>query len=507
MLGRRVPKALTPASLERAAPAAGDSRTARLGWSGVVSLAAYSLGLPRRWRHHRHTRLASAPADGAAQGRQISQLDAFFALVKGNLGPGLLALPFAFAHTGWVLGTPIFLLTVAQGVYTMLVLAECKRALTSPDVVTMGDVAQKALGAWGRRVAEIFVFVVQGGVCCCFVDLVTGNMIDVLGKLFGPLSSSTVTLLMAPVFLGMSMFRNVAQLSSLNKLGIVAMAFSVVIGTVVGVQRLGAMGAQTAISAAAWSRRPITDSMMLAAAVFYSFEGLGLVLPVQREMRTPSAFPKVIWAASAFLVVAFLCVTFTCGVAFRAELDTASLMAFLAVRTTGAMRTALEIANVLVTAAVVFTFPLQLLPAAQILNRWMSSKKSSEGAETSEKRPLIPPWIFQHLVLVGGCVATSLAVTNVALLVSLFGAVGQTGLGLIAPICHMALMRSGAIKMSPTRMGVNFFVVGFCLMVMATGTFGAVTDIIESVHHHPVKHSMGGAIIHSLGRIFRRFHP
>ena len=41
------------------------------------------------------------------RGHRISDWEAYVHLVRGNLGPGCLNLPFAFAQTGWLLGSAL----------------------------------------------------------------------------------------------------------------------------------------------------------------------------------------------------------------------------------------------------------------------------------------------------------------------------------------------------------------------------------------------------------------
>ena len=58
---------------------------------------------------------------------QISIFDAIQHLIKGNLGPGCLNIPNAFALCGWILGSFLFLLVAIQGIYSMILLVYCKR--------------------------------------------------------------------------------------------------------------------------------------------------------------------------------------------------------------------------------------------------------------------------------------------------------------------------------------------------------------------------------------------
>jgi len=68
----------------------------------------------------------------------------------------------------------------------------------------------------------------------------------------------------------------------------------------------------------------------------------------------------------------------------------------------------------------------------------------------------------------------------VTLLVSLFGAVGQTGLGIVAPLCHLAFMRSGRLEAAGWRVVMDVAIVFFCVLIMIFGTYFAVLDITEA---------------------------
>ena len=63
------------------------------------------------------------PGPGAGR---ISVRQAASHMVRGNLGPGMLALPYAFGQAGWGAGTVVMVLTIAQGMYSMRVLTACE---------------------------------------------------------------------------------------------------------------------------------------------------------------------------------------------------------------------------------------------------------------------------------------------------------------------------------------------------------------------------------------------
>ena len=124
-------------------------------------------------------------AGGAAPG--ASRNAALLYFIKAFVGPGCLSLPLAFQNAGLELGL-VTLLTLAIGVTLNLrTLVLCKRyyATNGPPptpggrvhkTTTYADVAERALGKYGRMLVEVLVHVVQLGVCAVYFDFFGENM-------------------------------------------------------------------------------------------------------------------------------------------------------------------------------------------------------------------------------------------------------------------------------------------------------------------------------------------
>ena len=124
-------------------------------------------------------------AGGAAPG--ASRNAALLYFIKAFVGPGCLSLPLAFQNAGLELGL-VTLLTLAIGVTLNLrTLVLCKRyyATNGPPptpggrvhkTTTYADVAERALGKYGRMLVEVLVHIVQLGVCAVYFDFFGENM-------------------------------------------------------------------------------------------------------------------------------------------------------------------------------------------------------------------------------------------------------------------------------------------------------------------------------------------
>jgi len=494
--------------------------------------------------------------------RGISRIDAATHTVRGNLGPGCLALPYAFAQCrGWVDGIVTLVLTVAQGVYCMQVLASCERLLwqerceqfaasmgtpgsnldsrasiAPPQRLSLGETVKSCLGGWARCVVETSVFIVQAGVCCVYISLVAEN-ITALSR--WPLARSGTILAIAPLFFSLGQI-NVVSSAALSHFGNAVMALVVVSTTACafavivhdeterqrdsGAGGRGSSGYGDGDSIGSIDSQAWLAVINLAATTFYAFEGIGLVLPVANAMANPMEFASAMQFASAILALCYSSVGASCGEAFRSRsLGSGSITAFLAKRARDLpplvqMAPELQTLNMLVTVAVISTFALQILPSAQVLHTWcvgdggdaggycangetgamsvnavlgeddkllLSRSETDSPASAGPLEGGIAPSMSrsqraQRLALVAACVAITVAVPSVGLLVSLFGSVGVTVLAAAAPACRLALMRRGMGDRHIARVFADVCVMAFCAVVMVLGTTSALSDIVAA---------------------------
>lgn len=88
-------------------------------------------------------------------------------------------------------------------------------------------------------------------------------------------------------------------------------------------------------------------------------------------------------------------------------------------------------------------------------------------------------WIFRRYMVVFGCAAVVLVVDNLSLLIALFGAVGQTGLALLPCLIHLNLQWQGTVPKHNIFTLLDVMTIGFSLLVMISGVFFSVQQIIE----------------------------
>jgi proton-coupled amino acid transporter len=204
---------------------------------------------------------------------RINWFDASMHLIKGNLGPGCLNLPHAFARSGWLLGTFLLLVVAIQGIYSMTLLAELKQILLDSNgrTHTFMDVAQASLGSRGHRFVQIFLFVLQAGVCCVFLDLIATNL-----KSQTSLSTNMSILLVTGALLLIVHVRYMKDLRFLSTSANLFMITAVLTAAVTAVIDIGAHD----IALPPRGTSDLGEVATFISTLFFSFEGIGLVLPI-----------------------------------------------------------------------------------------------------------------------------------------------------------------------------------------------------------------------------------
>ncbi|RLN95404.1 hypothetical protein BBJ28_00022207 [Nothophytophthora sp. Chile5] len=104
----------------------------------------------------------------------------------------------------------------------------------------------------------------------------------------------------------------------------------------------------------------------------YSFEGIGLVLPIQNAMAQPERFPRLLAVCMLSILVLFLFIGEVPTIAFG-RIDNGSMTAVLHEYCEGWLVT---MANVALAFACTLSFPIQFYPAIDVLERMMRHRGS-----------------------------------------------------------------------------------------------------------------------------------
>lgn len=409
--------------------------------------------------------------------------------VKGNIGPGILALPFNFQHVGVYGGLCITLIVAVQGIYSMILLLQLQRSASALllnkngylplESLSFEEVGEAILGRSGRSLVQVTLTAMQMAICAIAISFCATALLALLpvGKLFAVLLVWAVAALLA-------MLPTLRSLVPLSVFGIIVMLLAV--GSSLGAAITDLLSLEPLPSPPPPSNQSSTIGHWGSAfaATFFAFEGIGLILPIHNQydpggdqilhgasflsvFQERGSFDCIVCAALSGVAALFAVVGCVCGAAFP-DLWSASITAYLASR--GPF---FACVNLLVALGVILTFPLQLTPAYEVLDLAL-------GLQRRHGRCLLR----QFLVIC--CVLLVLVMPNLNILIDVAGACANTLLGALPCSFHIALTLKSPRPLDPTSQSrvvvtliIDVLVIIFCAGVFLFGIRSALAPFSD----------------------------
>ncbi|RXM91978.1 Proton-coupled amino acid transporter 1 [Acipenser ruthenus] len=249
-------------------------------------------------------------------------------LLKGNIGTGLLGLPLAVKNAGLVLGPISLFLMGGIAVHCMDILVKCSHYLSDrmrKPFLDYGNCMQYGLevgpvpllqrhAIWGRRVVNAFLMVTQLGFCCVYFVFLSDNIKQVIESANGTttdchlnqtvIMTSTIDsrlymLCFLPFIILLVFIRNLKYLAPFSMLANLAMIislgmiFNYIVWNIPFPVALPYLG-------------ELKNYPLFFGTAIFSFEGIGVVLPLENQMKTPRSFHKVLYLGMAIVTCLYI---------------------------------------------------------------------------------------------------------------------------------------------------------------------------------------------------------
>jgi len=408
---------------------------------------------------------------------KISNWSACFNLVKCNTGSGVLALPYAFSHVENVFVSTVFYIIIAGlCIYNMLLLLKTKsiliekKKITSEEFISYGEVGKIILGKYFEMAINALLVLTQFGFCCVYVGIISTNIFVVLPE--DTISQESLIFMVFPFLLILSYVRNMKQLTPFSMMGIFAIYSSIIIVFYFSFDYLTTTS--KSLDFAANAITPANIAIFYGNAV-YSFESIGLILPIENEMKTPARFPTILSLSFGFMVIVFTIVGLLPVLCFG-EIDSGSITA--TIDGYYPSNILISITNIFVALCLIFSFPLMFFPAIQVveqktLNRFKDSERKFFGLSYYNVMS-----IGLRSIITIAITAIALVVTDIGLLVGLVGAVGSSMLALVFPSLMYVKLRRSELSTFSIALHLILSVLGVVGMIVGTGE--ALNAIIKN---------------------------
>jgi len=275
-------------------------------------------------------------------------------LLKSFVGTGILFLGKAFFNGGILFSSCILIFIALISLYSFLLLVKAKFVVSG----SFGDIGGALYGPWMRYAILTSIVVSQLGFVSAYIIFVSENLqaftlaITNCVKLLG---IQYFILLQLIIFLPLALVRNLAKLSSTALIADVFILAGLIyiFGSEANIMATRGHAHVELFNAKDWP-------LLIGTAVF-SFEGIGLVIPITDAMKEPRKFPAVLSGVMIFLMFLFCGGGVMSYLTFGSEVQT---VVIVNLDTTNKFTQAVQF---LYSLAIMLSVPLQLFPAIRIM--------------------------------------------------------------------------------------------------------------------------------------------
>lgn len=436
---------------ERAIP--GTSRGAGTGDMETSGLLRRRKGLQRS-----DTQARMRKANKERRRGEASVLDAVMMLLKSFVGTGVLFLGKAF-HNGGLLFSTVTLCAVAIiSLVSFLLLV--KTNLNCPG--SFGDMGGILYGPRMRLAILASIVLSQLGFVAAYTVFVAQNMqAFVLAvthcKTLVPIWA--LILGQMAVFLPLSLIRRIAKLSTTALIADVFILFGIVY---LFWYEIGKVAKDGLADVVMFNSKEFP--LFIGTAVF-TFEGIGLVIPITESMKEPEKFPRALTGVMAGVMVLFASAGALSYMAFGSEIQTVVI--------TNLPQTSrfVQAMQFLYSIAILLSTPLQLFPALAVLEKGIFTKSGKYNWKVKTEKNL-----FRFLVVVVCCLAAWAGANDLDKFVSLIGSVACVPLCFIyPPLLHL---KANATR-SATKV-LNYAMLVFGVVCVAFAGSQTIKAMLES---------------------------
>ncbi|KAF8924034.1 transmembrane amino acid transporter protein-domain-containing protein [Dissophora ornata] len=291
-------------------------------------------------------------------GEKLSFRKAIVMLFKTFIASGILFLPNAFKNGGIVFAPLFMILIAALCLHSFLLLVKCREMHPG----SYGDIGQHLYGRWMRYIVLFAIAISQFGFCCGYCIFFAQQLAMFVDSLGGANLDKLVWIaLFFVVLVPFTFVRNIGKLGFSSLIADLCIIVGLIYLYTYDIKEL-------AINQGSPTPLQLFNSkdfgIFIGTAVF-SFEGIGLVIPVCSSMANPKQFPRALTIVLA--VVCMLLVSFgSLGYAAYGD-NVQTIVLDNLPHGTGGEKAGKNAIQLLYLIAVFFTTPLMLFPCIRIV--------------------------------------------------------------------------------------------------------------------------------------------
>jgi len=353
------------------------------------------------------------------------------------------------------MGTVCLVTVSVMSLHCMLLLLRCKHRLEDRGVTTYSEVASASLGPRFKRVVELLLVISQTGFCVAYLIFIAQNLAPYTGA-----SKAVHIIVIVPFLISLAMLPSLTALAPVSTAANLCNLIGMVVVLMDDVSSF--KHHEIIVPMTSLSNLPF----MFGVSV-YCFEGIGMILPLEDSMEKKEHFPKLLYVTVAMISGIFVIFGLMGYVAFGPHTqDIVTLNLPLHWSST--------VMIFAVCIALVFTFPVMMVPVYEIVERNLIAKDWFEKNVSPSNYSCVFRWIRAAIVCSVAFVAAS--VPGFGDFISLIGSLCCGLLAFVIPAtCHLCLFNNELSRMDKLT---SWCLICFGVTASAFGTWDSIRSMV-----------------------------
>ncbi|KAF1809322.1 hypothetical protein P152DRAFT_160540 [Eremomyces bilateralis CBS 781.70] len=290
----------------------------------------------------------------------------FFTLLKAFIGTGILFLPKAFKNGGILFSSITLVAVSVVSCICFRLLLHCRKQVGGG----YGDIGEAIAGSKFRTLILGSIFLSQIGFVCAGIIFTAENVDSFLRAVLkgnNPMSTNALIGYQLILLIPLTLIRNISKLGPAALLADVCILIGLVYIWWFDISTLSTQGFHPSVELF----NPSSFTLTIGSAIF-TFEGIGLILPIQSSMAEPQKFDRLLYLVMGIITVIFTSVGFLCYATFGENTRVEVISNF------PQDNKLVNAVQFLYSLAVLVGTPVQLFPAVRIIETSLFGSRSGK---------------------------------------------------------------------------------------------------------------------------------
>ena len=291
-----------------------------------------------------------------------SSFNAALLLLKSFVGTGVLFLPRAYLNGGMLFSNLVLLGVASLSYYSFILLVNTRLKIDG----SFGDIGGALYGKYMRALILSSIVLSQIGFVSAYIVFTAENLqafVLAVSKCKEYIDIKFMVLMQLVIFLPLSLIRDIGKLGFTALIADVFIMLGLIYLYYYDIATIVDQGGVSDIKAF----NPSTWTLFIGTAIF-TFEGVGLIIPIQESMRRPSKFPGVLAIVMVIITTLFISIGALSYAAYGSHTQT---VVILNLPQDDKFVNAVQF---LYSLAILLSTPLQLFPAIRIMENELFSR-------------------------------------------------------------------------------------------------------------------------------------